>query len=60
MMTGPADGGAGVGGGAWIPPTAQPLVGESMKMEVRFAADDKPGVPLTVTKFHVPTPPLTV
>jgi hypothetical protein len=56
MITGPAESEPA----AWIPPTAQPLVGESMKMDVRFATGDKLGVPLTATKFHVPTPPLTV
>jgi hypothetical protein len=42
------------------PPTAHPLVGDSMKIEVKLALGNRLGVPLTVTKFHVPTPPLTV
>lgn len=45
---------------ACIPPTIHPLVGDSMKIDVRLADGDKVGVPLTVTKFQAPTPPLTV
>jgi hypothetical protein len=44
-------------GSEYMPPTAQPLVGLSMKMEFRFAAV---GTPFTVTEFHVPIPPVTV
>ena len=56
MITGPAE----KDPAAWIPPTAQPLVGLSIKIEVRFASVDNVGVPLIGTTFHVPTPPVTV
>ena len=45
---------------AWMPPTAQPLVGLNMKIEVRFASLDSAGVPLTATTFQLPTPEVTV
>jgi hypothetical protein len=60
MITGPAEVKPQAFQAHLIPPTAQPLVGDSMKMDVRFASGDKLGLPLTVTRFQVPTPPLTV
>jgi hypothetical protein len=55
-MTGPAENDEP----ASIPPTAQPVVGDSMNIDVKFASNDSVGVPLTATKFQVPTPALTV
>ena len=44
----------------WIPPTIQPVVGFSMKIDVKFASSDNVGVPLMAMSSHEPTPPDTV
>jgi hypothetical protein len=60
-MTGPVAKAPGPApAGNCIPPTIHPMVGVSMKIEVRFASREIVGVPLTVTKLQVPTPPVTV
>ena len=45
---------------ACMPPTAHPLVGLNMKIDVRLASFESVGAPLIDTVFQVPMPPVTV
>jgi hypothetical protein len=56
IIAGPATGWLPAG----MPPTIQPDVGLSMKIEVRFVSVKRLGLPLTTIGFQVPKPAVTV